>query len=412
MATVFKPADPDQLREVVAWAAAGAASLEIFAGGSKADLGRPVWADHRLDVTGLTGITLYEPEELVMTAAAGTPLSEIEAELAAHGQELAFEPADFGPLLGRPAGGATIGGVFACNLSGPRRVKSGAARDYLLGVKGVSGRGDEFKTGGRVMKNVTGYDMCKLLAGSFGTLAVLTEVTFKVLPVPVRTHTMMVLGLDDGQALEAMTRAMQSPYEVYGAVHLPEPVAADSSIRDVAAAGEAVTAIRVEGPPPCIRYCCDRLAALLGDLGPVAELDTDASAAFWPKVRDVAPFIAAPGRHVWRASVPPAAGPAVVREISAALDVLHYYDWSGGLVWLAPAAGGGPSAAQSAARAIRAAVARAGGHALLVRAPEATRARVPVFQPQPAPLARLTARIKDSLDPGRVLNPGRMYEGV
>lgn len=411
MATGFKPVDPDQVQEAVAWAAAEGAPLEVVGAGTKAALGRPVEAEYRLDVSGLTGIGLYEPEELVMSAAAGTPLSEIEDRLAAHGQELAFEPADYGPFLDGPAGAATIGGVFACNLSGPRRVMSGAARDFLLGVKAVNGRGEAFKAGGRVMKNVTGYDMSKLLAGSFGTLAVLTEVTFKVLPVPEETRTVLVLGLDDRAALEAMTRALQSPFGVYGAAHLPDAPAAGSSVQAVAP-GKAMTAIRVEAPAPSVRYCCGQLSALLGDLGPIAELDNDPSRALWRELRDVAPFAGAKDRQLWRLSVTPSAGPAVVREIAAGCDALAYYDWGGGLIWLAVAGGEGAAEARSVEPLVRGAVGRAGGHALLVRAPEAVRAELAVFQPQPEALARLTVRIKDSFDPHRILNPGRMYAGV
>ncbi len=412
MATVLKPADPEQLREAVAWAAGQGAPLEIIGAGSKAGLGRPVNAEHRLEVSALAGIELYEPEELVMSTGAGTPVAEIEARLAEQRQQLAFEPADLGPLLASAPEQATIGGVFACNLSGPRRFKAGAARDHLLGLKAVSGRGDAFKAGGRVVKNVTGYDMCKLLTGAFGTLAVLTEVTFKVLPAPAETRTVLALGLDDGAAVRAMTRALGSPFEVSGAAHLPGPLAARSSVEDVAAAGRAVTAIRIEGPEPSVEYRGGRLSELLSEFGPVAALDRNSSPAFWGEIRDVTPFTGDSARHVWRLSVTPSAAAEVVHEVSAALDARAYYDWGGGLIWLAVASAEGGEAAQSMERAVRGAVGRAGGHALLVRAPAAVRAAVPVFHPQPEALARLTTRIKEGFDPRRVLNPGRMYEGL
>ncbi|HEX9699490.1 MAG TPA: FAD-binding protein, partial [Acidobacteriota bacterium] len=228
MSSGFRPDSGAQLAELVAWAAAEEAPLEIVGRGSKQGFGRPVQAAHGLDLSALAGITLYEPEELVLAAHAGTPLAEIEAALAAQNQHLAFEPPDLGPLLGHEADDGSIGGVLACNLSGPRRLKSGAARDHFLGVAAVSGRGEVFKSGGRVVKNVTGYDLCKLLAGSHGTLAVMTDVTVKVMPRPEKTRTVMVFGQDDRQALVVMTQALNSPHEVSGAAHLPAAVAAGS----------------------------------------------------------------------------------------------------------------------------------------------------------------------------------------
>jgi glycolate oxidase FAD binding subunit len=408
----FRPGDRDELKEVVSWAAAERAPLAVSGKGSKTGLGRPVEAAHRIDLSRLSGVLLYEPEELVISAKAGTPLTEVEAALKDKGQEMSFEPPDYGPLLGGPAGQGTIGAVFACNLSGPRRAKSGAARDFFLGANAVNGRGEPFKTGGRVMKNVTGYDMCKLLAGSYGTLAVMTEVTFKVLPLPSRTHTVLVLGLDDRTGVQAMTRALKSPFEVYGTVHLPRAVAARVGAAGIASLGRAVMAVRIEGPPPSIRYCRERLRELLGDLGPMEDLDEAGSFAFWREVRDVIPFAEIPDRTVWRLSVTPVKGADVVAEIARSLDVLAYYDWAGGMVWLAVACGAESGGLAAAEATIRRAVAHAGGHALLVRASEAERRTVPVFQPLDAAKAQLALRLKDGFDPARILNPGRMYAGL
>ena len=164
--------------------------------GSKRAIGRPAQTDLTLDLSALSGITLYEPEELVLSAKAATPLAEIEALVAAKGQQLAFEPMDYATLLGGVAGRGTIGGALAANLSGPRRIKAGAARDHFLGFSAVSGRGETFKSGGRVVKNVTGYDLCKLIAGSWGTLAAMTEVTIKVLPAAETEETLLIRGLE------------------------------------------------------------------------------------------------------------------------------------------------------------------------------------------------------------------------
>jgi len=399
------PETREQVVEALAWAVAEDAPLEIIGRGSKRALGRPLQAAHSLDLSRLDGITLYEPEELVLSARAGTPLATIEAALEEKRQMLAFEPADLGPLLGGAAGAASIGGVLACNLSGPRRIKAGAARDHFLGVQAVSGRGELFKSGGRVVKNVTGYDLCKLLCGSYGTLAAMTDVTVKVLPRPEKTWTVLVTGLDDTQALIAMTRALGSPHEVSGAAHLPAAQAATSRVSYVAGAGTSVTALRLEGPGPSVEYRCAALRRELADLGATEELHSHNSLSFWRELRDVSPFVGRDDLAVWRISVAPSAGPTVVAAIG---DAEAFYDWGGGLLWLALPATGGAGATQ-----VRAAVqAAGGGHATLIRAPEALRAAEAVFQPQDAARAMLSERVKDGFDPKRVLNPGRMYAGL
>jgi len=408
MTDTFKPENADQVVEAVAWAAAEARPLEVAGRGTKRGFGRPVRAAHGIELSGLTGITLYEPVELVLSARAGTPLAEIEAALAGERQQLAFEPGDLGPLLGTRAGAGSIGGMLACNLAGPRRIKAGAARDHFLGASAVSGRGEAFKFGGRVVKNVTGYDLCKLLAGSYGTLAVLTDVTVKVMPAPEKTRTVLLLGLDDAGASAAMTRALQSSHEVSGAAHLPAAIAARSAVSYVAQAGGAVTALRVEGPGPSVDYRCAALRKNLADLAESEELHSMNSVKLWAELRDVAPFVSRPERPVWRVSVPPDDGSRVVAAVAHELDAEYFYDWGGGLIWLAPAL---PGEDAGAAR-IRAVLGADAGHATLLLAPAEVRAAVPVFQPQEPAKAALTTRIKDGFDPKRVLNPGRMYAGV
>ncbi len=413
MSAALKPTSIAEVVDAVAQAAADETPLEIVGQGSKRGLGRPVQAAQQLDLSGLSGITLYEPNELVLTCGAGTPLAAIEAALKENNQQLAFEPAALAPLYGGAADAGTIGGVLSCNLSGPRRLKAGAARDHFLGFKAVSGRGEAFQAGGRVVKNVTGYDLCKLMAGAHGTLAVLTEVTIKVLPAPEKSRTVVVYGLDDRSAIVALSRALNSPHEVSGAAHLPAAVAARSAVDFVAGSGRAVTAIRVEGPGPSVAH---RSAALRGELqefGPTEELHSMRSALLWRELRDVASLLPNPARLIWRLSVPPAAGAQVVHEIEiscrrgdrpvAPTSIEYYYDWGGGLIWLAL-----PPSDDASAAIVRAAVGRHGGHATLLRAAAATRLAVPVFEPQPEPLAALARRVKDAFDPRRILNPGRM----
>jgi len=403
----LRPENPEQLLETVLWAAGEEAPLEVIGAGSKRAIGRPATATHELDLSGLTGIALYEPNELVLGAAAGTPLAEIEAALAAENQQLAFEPPDLGPLLGGKLGAQTIGGVVACNLSGPRRIKAGAARDHFLGLQAVSGRGEAFKAGGRVVKNVTGYDICKLLAGSYGTLAVMSEVTVKVVPAPAKTRTVLVFGLSDEDAARAMTASLTSTHEVSGAAHLPQSISATSAVAYVAKAAGAVTALRIEGPQTSVEHRCASLRKALADFGESEELHGHNSAQLWAEIGNVSVFAGEQERLIWRLSVPPSEGPAVAARITAKIAGEALYDWGGGLVWLAidplPDAG---------APTIREAIAKSGGHATLIRAPLEMRAATEVFQPQDSGAAGLTKRIKQSFDPRRILNPGRMYEGV
>jgi glycolate oxidase FAD binding subunit len=395
MAEVFRPTSEEEVKAIVAEAAARGTALSPRGHGTKSGFGRPV--DHTvLDTSGLKGVVLYEPEELVMTARAGTPLAEIVAMLDGCGQELAFEP-PLRTLLWNGQQAGTIGGLVMTALSGPRRIKAGAVRDHVLGIRAVSGRGEIFKAGGRVVKNVTGYDVPKGLVGSFGTLAVLTEVTLKTLPKAETEATLVLPDLSVDRAVEALCAAMGSAADVSGAARLP---AGAAERLELPATG---TLLRLEGIRPSVDERFERLAALLASFGRVDRLDARDSASVWRSIRDREPVAAAAGYDtVWRISVRPTAGPVVASMVNA---VLH--DWSGGLVW----AVADSDRADGDAETVRAAVAAAGGgHATLMRGPDALRARIPVFQPQPAPLAALSRRVKAAFDPAGVLNPGRMVE--
>jgi glycolate oxidase FAD binding subunit len=402
MTDVLKPRDAKEVEDAVCWALGNDKALELVGQGSKRALGRPSQTDTTIDLSGLTGVTLYEPAELVLSAKAGTPLSEIEALLDQNNQQLDFEPMDYGPLLGGTAGQGTLGGAIATNLSGPRRIKAGAARDHFLGVTAVTGRAETIKSGGRVVKNVTGYDMCKLLAGSWGTLAAMTDITLKVLPKPETQVTVLVEGLDDERACAAMAAAMGSSCDVSAAAHLPDHVA---SYFDGLPKPEAATALRLEGVAPSVAHRKEALAALMKPFGPVAMLDESDSKALWRSVRQVKPFAGAQERPLWRISTAPGKGHEIGAAITPAAQM--FYDWAGGLIWVAM-----PFADEPDAGSIRRAVEATGGHATLVRAPAALRASIEVFEPQSAGLRALSKRVKDGFDPRGVLNPGRMWAGV
>lgn len=398
--TTFTPSTPAEVLDAVKWAVSEETPLEIVGQGSKRAIGRPAQTEHTLDLTGLSGITLYEPEELILSAKAGTPLNDIEAHLEREGQQLAFEPMDCAVLLGGEGRAGTIGGVLAANLAGPRRLKAGSARDHILGIDAVSGRGEQFKSGGRVVKNVTGYDLSKAMAGSWGTLAVVTDLTFKVLPAAEAETTVALRGLTDEEAAVAMASAMGSSAEVSSAAHLPEGVA--STVDHGALGGDAATLLRVEGFGPSVSSRVELLKSLFAD-AEVELLDRERSRAVWRDIRDCVPFADGTQKPVWRISVQPASAPTVSLAIRQHAPATVFYDWQGGLIWMR-------MEGEDEADLVRKAVAQfGGGHATLLRASPGVRAAVPVFQPQPLALAALSARLRAEFDPNSILNPGRMY---
>jgi glycolate oxidase FAD binding subunit len=396
----FRPADPTEAAAIIAEAAHRRTPLAVMGLGSKRHLGRPAETQNILDLSNLSGISFYEPEDLVLSALAGTPIELIEAQLAKHGQELAFEPMSLAPLYSTGAG--TIGGAYMTNLSGPRRIKAGAARDFVLGVKAISGRGDMFKAGGRVVKNVTGYDLARGLAGSFGTLAVATEITLKVLPRAETAATLLIPGLDPANAAAALCAAMGTPADVSGAAHLPAAAARRQGF------AIATTALRIEGFAPSVAARCDMLAAILEPFGRSERLDAKSSAILWRAIRDIEPLAKPRENVIWKISVAPTAGPRIVEAIAATHDCDVLYDWACGLVWLSLA-----PCDDAGAGAIRKAIGQnGGGQATLIRAPEKTRKIIPVFEPQLEPLAALSRRLKAQFDPFAILEPGRLWPGA
>lgn len=401
-----RPGAEWELSNLVLAAGERSRPIEIVGAGTKRGVGRPVQASLTISTSGLRSITLYEPTELVMSAQAGTPVAEVEAQLATRGQMLPFEPIDLGPALGAEAGRGTIGAVFATNLSGARRVATGAARDHLLGVRAINGRGESFKSGGRVLKNVTGYDVARGLAGSWGTLAVMTEVTFKVVPKPEQTATLALFGLTDELAAEVMCEAVGTPFEVSGAAHLPQGMARRLRTLALRDPGKAVTALRVENLASFVAYRCGRLREHLAPYGTVELLSDDVSLAFWGELGQLS-VLQESTRPLWRVSTRPMAGHKVVDAVRRYMPVEAFYDWSGGLIWLEV-----PESADAGASDIRRVIAQHGGHATLMRADPGVRAAIDVFQPLDPGAERLTRGLKAAFDPAGVLGPGRMYASV
>jgi glycolate oxidase FAD binding subunit len=407
----LKVRDAVDVEQVVRSALASEQPLEIIGHGSKRLIGQPMATNALLDLSALHAVKAYEPNELIITVEAGAPLADVLSLIDSKNQQFAFEPVNTSLLLGTPDIG-TIGGMIGAGLAGPRRIKAGGARDHLLGAHAVSGFGDSFKAGGKVVKNVTGYDLCKLLAGSWGTLAVMTEVTLKVMPRPESERTLALRGLDDVAANRAMTAALGSPFDVSGAAHLPNSAfraAAGSGLGDLGSPQQAVTLLRLEGITASVVHRATALGRVLAPFGAAELLEDAASAAIWSSVRDVQPF-AANGTlgawPVWRIVCPPASGGAFGQALARDTGGDVLYDWGGGLIWAAL-----PPKPDAQAALVRERVNAVGGHATLLRASEQVRRNVDVFHPQQAGLAALSERVRHSFDPKNILNRGRLTRG-
>ena len=387
MSAMIAPADEAGIIAAVQAARAAREPLAIEGQGSKRGLLRPVQAARSLSTRGLTGVTLYRPAELIISARAGTPLAEIEAALAEKGQQLIAESPYLNGVFGTSAP-PSIGGVVAANLSGPRRITWGATRDHVMGLRFINGAGEVIRSGGRVLKNVTGLDLCKLLSGSYGTLGVITEVTLKVLPAPEASATLLIETPDLASAVAALSAGLGSPYGVSAAAALP--------VKD-----HVLAAVRLEDFAASVAYRMEKLRGVLGRFGTQRVMEDAESRAFWRGVREVEPLQVMPDEAIWRVSVRPSAGPEVAAA-AMALGGRVMLDWGGGLVWIAAS----PSSTNHTL--ISGAARMQGGAAMLFRAPEFLRLAVPVLPKEAAPLAKIGARVKEALDPGGLFNPGHM----
>jgi glycolate oxidase FAD binding subunit len=409
MSAHHRPASEAQVVELIRAAGAARTGLEVIGQGSRRQLGRFTEAESVLEVSALSGVLVYEPEELVLSARAATPLGEIQTLLASKRQHLAFEPPDFGPLWGAPDGRGTLAGAISVGLGGSRRMSAGAPRDHFLGFRAVNGFGEAFAGGGRVVKNVTGFDLPKLLAGAYGTLGVLTEITLKVLPAPEDTRTLALLALEDQAGLALLRQALGGAVPVTGAAHLPAEVLARFEGLPRALLGGSATLLRLEGPQAATSaYVAALRVALETSATPLVELEQQPSIALWRQISD-ARCQAGSAQPLWRLSIPPLHAAKLGAALRAAGARQLYYDWGGGLLWLEGLASedGGASTIRSLLKT------HAGqGHAMLVRATHAVRSHAAPFEPQPAALQALGERVRAQFDPLGILNPQRMYRGA
>jgi glycolate oxidase FAD binding subunit len=399
--SILQPETMDQMTDCVRQAIADRRPLDIRGRGTLQGLGRPAMSADQLDLSRLSGILDWQPDELMLTARPGTLLTEISAVLAGRRQALAFEPPDWGPFYGLPPGGGSLGGLVSAGLSGPRRLKAGGVRDHVLAVSAVSGQGTLFRAGGKVVKNVTGYDLPKLLTGAFGTLGLLTELTLKVLPAPPVATTLILAGVTVDEGMAAVRQALASAADLSGAAWLPE----DYRLPGLPPRTPCAV-LRLEGVAESVSARLALLHRLLSGRAALAELDGEESLALWAGLRDLIPFTSRPDDIIWRLSVPPAEAAALWLRLQTVLPRLHgFIDHGGGTVWLALPSG---DAYAEMIRSCLPGTGAGGGHATLVRAPDDIRALVPVFQPLPPALARLNERVRARFDPLHLFNRGRI----
>lgn len=387
MAETLTPNTADELAQTVAQAAADKTPLRIIGGGSRLGLGEAVAAATHLSTEKLTGITEYKPDALSLVVKAGTPLAEIEQTLLAQSQRLAFEPADYRKLLGTQQSKPTIGGVVACNISGPRRVAVGACRDFLLGVKFVNGKGELIKNGGKVMKNVTGYDLVKLLCGSYGSLGVLTELSFKTAPIPEFETTLVFENLPGYEAVDLFSRLLGQPLDITGAVHQTAHASSD---------GIAKSYIRIEGFEAAVHRRVERIRTLT--IKKFETLSYIASTNLWQSLRDIE-FAVGRNWPLWKIMIKPSEGPALVEVLQNIAGGNAQFDWGGACVWYSP---------EGCLEwpVLRKLTEKLGGQAMRVTGAKAA----PAFHPQSGAVADMSERIRAKFDPDNILNPGILVQ--
>jgi glycolate oxidase FAD binding subunit len=371
----------DQVVDFVRAARADRSPFEIVSGGTRRSVGRPVGDLPMLDVSGLSGVIKYEPGELILTAAPATPLAEINAVLGEKNQRLGFDPADWSRLLGSN-GVATLAGAASCDASGSGRLRHGGARDSLLGFQGVNGMGESIRAGGKVVKNVTGFDLPKLVCGAHGTLTVLTEMTFRVFPKPQHAVTLCIADATPEIGFAALRKIAHSALEPAGLAYLPA-----SMMNDV---GQGAALIKLEGAAQPLEEKIALAHGLLGNAATRIDADPFTAIGCGEKFADIA-------GDIWRIFVAPSDAPRVAKELNAK----HWLgDWAGGLLWLV--------AAPSDAARIRAIAQAANGQAMLLRASAESRAAHGLFAAQPPALAALNGAVKAAFDPLSLFNPGRL----
>lgn len=402
--TIFKPNSENEISEFVKFCNQKNIPIEIKGSGSKSNIGRNFQSEKTIDLSGYSGIIKYEPEELYIKVKSGTPINEISRELEKHNQQLAFEPTDFGYIFNGKSNPGTIGGTMACNFSGPRRFKSGSVRDHVLGVKIITGRGDSVKSGGTVVKNVTGYDLSKIITGSYGTLAVISEISIKVLPKPPSIKSLIIHNAQLKKSLDYLNIALSSSSDISGAVFYPEYFNEKFKLNDLVNKGP-LTALRVEGVSSSID---DRVQKLIDELGLLRDeinfLNDEQSRIFWSNTRDLKVF-SNTDKNLIRIVTPPSETLNIINSLKK-ISSRYFIDWGGNLIWMEI-----EKINASIIKDINIMTDKANGYFTIIKLDDSLKAGLDVFKIDPIKF-KISEKIKKSFDPKRILNPGKMYSGI
>mgnify|MGYP000958514239 FL=1 len=400
----FKPNSREEIAEIIKNCYKKNIPLEINGTKSKNKIGRNFQSEKTLDLSGYSGIIEYKPEELYIKVKAGTPLKEILEAIDKNNQQLAFEPIDFGFLFEGKSNGGTIGGVVACNFAGPRRFKVGSARDHVLGFQGINGKGEIIKSGGTVVKNVTGYDLCKLVSGSYGTLTVLTELSIKVLPKSESSKTLIINNPFLKKAIEYLGIALSSSTDPSGGVFYPERFENNFVFNDLIHKG-ALTAIRIEGPINSVDQRIGRLVKELSLLeNEYSVLDNFQTDLFWSKTRNLEVYSNLKN-NLLRVIVPVSETLNVIQKLKK-YEVNYFIDWGGNLIWLEL-----ETISLKILREIKEITQEHSGYFTIIKLEEDLKASADIFTIDPIKY-KISEKIKKSFDPKRIFNPGKMYSGI
>ena len=400
----FKPSSREEIAEIIKNCYKKSIPLEINGTKSKNKIGRNFQSEKTLDLSGYSGIIEYKPEELYIKVKAGTPLKEILEAIDKNNQQLAFEPIDFGFLFEGKSNGGTIGGVVACNFAGPRRFKVGSARDHVLGFQGINGKGEIIKSGGTVVKNVTGYDLCKLVSGSYGTLTVLTELSIKVLPKSDSSKTLIINNPHIKKAMEYLGAALSSSTDPSGGVFYPERFENNFVFNDLTHKG-ALTAIRIEGPTNSVDQRISRLVKELSLLeNEYSVLDNFQTDLFWSKTRNLEVFSNLKN-NLLRVIVPVSETLNVIQKLKK-YEINYFLDWGGNLIWLEL-----ETISLKILREIKEITQEHSGYFTIIKLEDDLKASADIFTIDPIKY-KISEKIKKSFDPKRIFNPGKMYSGI
>ena len=400
----FKPSSREEIAEIIKNCYKKSIPLEINGTKSKNKIGRNFQSEKTLDLSGYSGIIEYKPEELYIKVKAGTPLKEILEAIDKNNQQLAFEPIDFGFLFEGKSNGGTIGGVVACNFAGPRRFKVGSARDHVLGFQGINGKGEVIKSGGTVVKNVTGYDLCKLVSGSYGTLTVLTELSIKVLPKSESSKTLIINNPHLKKAMEYLGTALSSSTDPSGGVFYPERFENNFVFNDLTHKG-ALTAIRIEGPTNSVDQRISRLVKELSLLeNEYSVLDNFQTDLFWGKTRNLEVFSNLKN-NLLRVIVPVSETLNVIQKLKK-YEINYFLDWGGNLIWLEL-----EQISLKILREIKEITKEHSGYFTIIKLEDDLKASADIFTIDPIKY-KISEKIKKSFDPKRIFNPGKMYSGI